>query len=102
MRRGNALALINGKIITVDQGFTVAEAVLIEGNRFSAVGRTADICAKLPAGAQVIDLAGRTAVPGLIDGHAHMDREGLKSVLPSMAGVRSIGDVLDRISDLAA
>ncbi|MGH7003474.1 MAG: amidohydrolase family protein, partial [Alphaproteobacteria bacterium] len=102
MRPENSLALINGKIVTVDPGFTVAEAVAIEGGRIAAVGASAEIRAWLPTGGRVIDLAGRAAVPGLIDGHAHMDREGLKTILPSMAGVRSVGDVLDRVAALAA
>ena len=50
---------------------------------------------------RVIDVGGRLVVPGLIDGHAHMDREGLKEVLPSLAGCESIDDVLQRIAELA-
>jgi predicted amidohydrolase YtcJ len=52
-------------------------------------------------GTQVVDLRGRAVIPGLIDGHAHMDREGLKSVFPSPCKVRSIHDIQDRIADLA-
>ena len=40
-------------------------------------------------------------MPGLIDGHAHMDREGLKGVFPSLGKVRSIKDIQDRIAELA-
>ena len=40
-------------------------------------------------------------MPGLIDAHTHLDREGLKSVFPSLAGATSIDDVLQRIEDLA-
>jgi predicted amidohydrolase YtcJ len=51
---------------------------------------------------RVIELAGRTLMPGLTDGHAHLDREGLKEVLPSMAGCRSIRELVDRLAGLAA
>jgi predicted amidohydrolase YtcJ len=40
-------------------------------------------------------------MPGLIDGHAHMDREGLKSIYPALGPVRSIRDIQDRIAELA-
>ena len=39
-------------------------------------------------------------MPGLVDAHAHMDREGLKTLYPSLAGARSIDDVLQRIESL--
>ena len=51
---------------------------------------------------QVIELGGRTVMPGLTDGHAHLDREGLKELLPSMSGCRSIGELVDRLARLAA
>jgi predicted amidohydrolase YtcJ len=89
---------INGKVITVDQQFTIVEAVAVNGGRFSAVGSSKEIEKLQGPDTQIIDLQGRTVVPGFIDGHAHMDREGLKFILPSMHGVRSINDVLDVIS----
>ena len=49
----------------------------------------------------MIDLAGKTVVPGLIDGHAHMDREALRNVFPALGRVRSISDIQDRIAELA-
>jgi predicted amidohydrolase YtcJ len=45
----------------------------------------------------IIDLQGRTVIPGMIDVHAHLDREGLKNLQPSLEGVRSIPDMLDII-----
>jgi len=68
--------LVNGKIVTVDDRFTVREALAISGERIVAVGNTADI-EKLKGGStQRIDLGGRTVIPGLIDNHAHYMRAG--------------------------
>lgn len=97
-----SLVLTNGKILTINARFDVAQAVAIAGERIVAVGSDRDIRALAGEGTRVIDLKGRTAMPGLIDAHAHLDREGLKEALPSMAGCKSVADVVDRISDLAA
>ena len=50
---------------------------------------------------RAFDLKGRAVMPGLIDGHAHMDREALRNVFPSLGTVRSIKDIQDRIAELA-
>lgn len=87
------MILKNGSVLTLDSQDSVAEAVALSGDRILAVGRNAEIDA-MSDGAQTIDLKGRTVIPGLIDGHAHMDREGLKDHLPSLAGARNIDDIL--------
>lgn len=89
---------LNGKIITVDDQFNIVEAVAITDDVFSAVGTNQIIGELAGPDTAVIDLQGRTVVPGFIDGHAHMDREGLKFILPSMDGVRSIDEILDVIA----
>jgi len=50
---------------------------------------------------RVIDLKGKAVVPGLTDGHAHMDREAIRNIFPSLGRVRSIRDIQDRIAELA-
>jgi predicted amidohydrolase YtcJ len=95
------LVLKNGKVITVDRDFTIAPAVAIAGDKILAVGSDAAIAEHIAPATRVVDLAGRTVMPGLIDGHAHMDREGLKGVYPSLGRVRSIADIQRRIAELA-
>src|ERR1700754_4398770 len=95
------LVLLNGKVITVDGSFRVAEALAVANGRIVAVGSNSQIGALKGPGTKVVDAGGRAVVPGLVDGHAHLDREGLKTLLPSMAGVKSVDDILERIARLA-
>src|SRR5262245_27944284 len=82
--------LVNGHVVTVDSRFSIAEAVAIAGGKFTAVG-TSDAIRKL-AGPQtrVIDLRGRTVIPGLADDHLH-DAGGGPGV--DLSRARSIADV---------
>ena len=96
------LVVTRGKVITVDPKNSIAEAVAVTGERVAAVGGAAEIEALIGPGTRRIDAGGRAVAPGLIDGHAHLDREGLKPVFPSLAGCRSIDDVLARIAALVA
>jgi predicted amidohydrolase YtcJ len=93
--------LKNGKIVTVDTTSSIAQAIAILGDRIIAVGPDAAMAVHTSAATRVIDLKGRTLIPGLIDGHAHMDREALRGIFPSLGPVRSIRDIQDRIAELA-
>jgi len=96
------LILRGGKVITVDRRFRLASAFAVENGRFVAVGDDASVSALAGERTRIIEAAGRAVVPGLIDGHAHMDREGLKALIyPSLAGCASIADIQDRIRELA-
>src|SRR5258706_16466945 len=66
--------LLNGRIITVDQRFSVAEAIAIRGGRIAAAGKNAHGLEHPGPGTKVIDLKKRTVIPGLIDNHAHFIR----------------------------
>ncbi len=94
------LVLYGGNVVTLDPALHTAEAVAIAGDRIAEVGAVRDIRRLAGADTRLVDLAGRTVVPGLVDAHAHMDREGLKLIYPSLAGARSIDDVLQRIEAL--
>jgi len=95
------IILRNGNIVTVDPVFTIAQAVAIAADRIVAVGPDDAMAAHTGAATRVIDLKGKTVVPGLTDGHAHMDREALRNVFPSLGRVRSIRDIQERIAELA-
>jgi predicted amidohydrolase YtcJ len=93
--------LKNAKVITIDANFSIAQAIAIAAERIVAVGEDAAMAAHTAPATRIIDLKGKSVIPGLIDGHAHMDREGLKSIYPSLGPVRSIQDIQDRIAALA-
>jgi len=90
----------NGRILTVDSRFSICSALATMGSRIVATGSDEELGDLARKASQVVNLAGRTVVPGLIDTHAHMDREGLKDVYPSLEGARSIDDILVRIEGL--
>lgn len=68
------LILYNGKIVTVDDRFTIAQAIAIKGERIIGVGSNAAMLKLADANTKKIDIKGRTVIPGLIDNHAHIAR----------------------------
>ena len=95
------LIVTNAKVVTINPSNRIAEAVASKGEYIIAVGGTAEVSNLAGPNTRTIDAAGRTVIPGLMDGHAHMDREGLKDVFPSLEGCRSVDDILNRISTIA-
>jgi len=94
--------LINGKILTADDNFTTREAIAIQGSTIGAVGRTADIRKLAGPKTRVIDLGGRTVIPGLIDSHLHGIRAGLSfSTEVNWIGAPSLDEALTRIRQAA-
>jgi len=64
----------HGKILTVDANFGVVEALAIDGGRIAARGTSAEMARYAGRSTKVIDVAGATVVPGLIDNHMHFTR----------------------------
>ncbi len=96
------LILFNGKFHTVDREKPTASAVAISGGRFVAVGSEAEVMALRGSATQVIDLKGRTVIPGLNDSHLHLIRGGLNYNLElRWEGVPSLADALRMLKDQA-
>jgi len=94
--------LKNGRIATGDPRNPRAEAAAIKGGRFSAVGSEKEAMAESGPGTQVIDLGGRTVIPGLIDSHIHTIRGGLNYNLElRWDGVPSVSDALRMLREQA-
>src|SRR5262249_26298822 len=66
------MAIVNGRVITVDSAQPKAEAVLVRGGRIAHVGTTSEVKAKAGPG-RTFDAGGRAVVPGLVDAHAHIE-----------------------------
>src|SRR5947209_2981153 len=96
------LVLRGGKIITVDSGWHVAQAVAVRGGRFVAVGSDAQMAPHIGPNTQVVELAGKTVVPGLIDSHLHQLFAGLNGPAVQLLGSRTIADVQKAISERVA
>lgn len=92
--------ILTGKIITLDDEGSIADAVAIAGDRIVAVGERRQILELKTLQTRVTETDG-TIIPGFNDAHAHMDTEGLRDRFPPLGRVRSVADVLARISDLA-
>src|SRR5262249_13804640 len=87
---------------TLDPRRPHATALAIQSDRVLAVGDDAEIRRRRDRWTHTTDLRGTTVVPGLVDAHAHLDREGLKYLYPSLARCRSIADIQAVIRRLAA
>jgi predicted amidohydrolase YtcJ len=96
------LVLSGGRIVTVDAAWQIAEAVAIRGGRFSGIGSKADIAQQIGPQTTVIDLAGRTVIPGLIDSHLHMAFAGLNGPAVQLLEARSVADVQAAIGERVA
>ncbi len=85
------LVLFNGKVITVDREFSIHQAVAIIGDRFLAVGTDEQMKAVAGPATKIVDLHGRTVVPGLMDNHLHGAGGGAGV---DLSRARTIADVL--------
>ncbi len=96
------LILHNAKVVTVDARFSIAQAVAIRGNKIVAVGADADVL-KRERGpkTQVLDLHGRTVLPGLIDAHVHALESGLGEYRGKLPPLKSITDIQEYIRSRA-
>jgi predicted amidohydrolase YtcJ len=89
------ILLFNGRITTLDPANPSATAVAIDNGQFTAVGSDADVMGRRGPETVVMDLHGRTVIPGLNDSHIHVIRGGLHYNLElRWDGVPSLADAL--------
>ena len=100
--RPATLVLTNGHIVTVDSARPAAQAVAIAGDRIIAVGTNADIQRHVTSATQVIDLRGRLAIPGFIEGHGHYMGLGQSKLQLDLTKARTWDDIVTMVRDDAA
>ncbi len=91
------LILHHGKIVTVDDKFTVAEALAVKDDRILAVGGNAEIMKLAGPGTRNIDLQGKTVLPGLADSHVHPTAASTYEFDHPVPEMDTIADVLKYI-----
>ena len=89
------LVFLGGRVHTVDATDTIAQAVAVSGSRIAAVGADADVRALVGPTTRVVELAGRSLLPGFIDAHCHlvslgMSRASIDCKAPGMQSIEAL------------
>lgn len=93
---------VNGTIITLNPHQPYARAAASRAGRWLAVGGEDEVRAAAGPAAEVVDLGGRTAIPGLTDSHMHLLNYGLHLERLHLEGVRSLAELTKRVRERAA
>lgn len=96
------LILYHGKIVTVDKAFSIHQAVAVQGQRILQVGSDEEVLKTRGANTKVVDLQGRTVLPGLIDSHVHPSSACMTEFDHPIPDMESIPDVLAYVRGRAA
>ena len=93
------VVLTNGKVVTVDDALPEAQAIAIRGDRIIAVGTNEEITALVGELTSTIDLAGRLALPGFIEGHGHYTSLGRSKTILDLTQVESWDEIVVMVAD---
>jgi predicted amidohydrolase YtcJ len=87
----------NGNIYTVNERQPHAEAIAVKGSRIIFVGSNSEVKRYEGKGTRVVDLKGRTVVPGMTDAHNHLIGVGLREMTLNLEGTTSLEDFLAKV-----
>ncbi|QYY34246.1 amidohydrolase (plasmid) [Cupriavidus pinatubonensis] len=90
---------VNGKIVTVDKRFSIAEAVAVKDGKFIDVGSSEAMRHHVSPATRVVDLHGRTVIPGLMDSHSHMIGAGTTETTAQVIQAKTVADAQRIIRD---
>jgi predicted amidohydrolase YtcJ len=100
-RQRAQLILHNGKIVTVDPAFRIAEAIAVSGDRILAAGSNSEVLALAGPETRQVDLAGKTVLPGLTDSHSHPVGAAMYEFDHPVPDMETIADVLAYVKSRA-
>ena len=95
------LILVHGKVVTADREFSIRQAIAVKGDRLLVVGTDAEVLKARGQHTTVVDLGGKTVLPGLIDSHTHPTGASLTEFDHAVPEMETIADVLAYIRSRA-
>lgn len=95
------LVLRNGRIVTLDEALPEATALAASAGRIMAVGSDEEVEAYVGAGTEVIDLRGRLAIPGFIEGHGHFMSLGTSRLILDLTRVAGWDEIVGMVEAAA-
>jgi predicted amidohydrolase YtcJ len=95
-----ATVFTGGTVLTVDSAFSQVEAIAIRGNKILAVGTDAQVRAAAGENAKLIDLKGKTVLPGFIDPHTHVVAGSVVDSIMEYVGMARFGTVAEVLKHL--
>ncbi len=96
------VVLINGKVRPMDKANTTFAAIAIKGNLIAAFGNSAEILSLADASTNVIDLKGKTVIPGFNDAHVHFSETGSQLSSVDLRDAKTPQEFIERIEAFAA
>jgi len=93
------IIFINGNIITVDKNFSIVEAIAIFGNKIEKVGSNSELLKLSNSKTKIIDLKGKTVLPGLVDSHTHPIYAGESELFEEIPNVQTLQELLFYIKE---
>jgi predicted amidohydrolase YtcJ len=91
------LVLKNGNVYTVNSNRSKAEAIAVKADRIVFVGSNVEAQRYVGSSTRVVDLMGKTVVPGMTDAHQHLSGVGFREMTLNLEGVTSLEDFLDKV-----
>lgn len=93
------LVVFNGNIITMDPQKPTATALAVKSYKILAIGEEEEVLDLVPTAKRVIDLGGKTVVPGFIDAHTHLTSAGIKQSHVQLDSVKSPEEVIQKLKE---